>query len=133
MRYALKRSGGEVVAYSTTPIVADEDADVFRSGRTVWADPRPSDGGVVETGPDVPAVVTMRQARRALHAAGLLTSVETAIDALEEPLKTAARIDWDHSQEVQRTATFVSVLAPALNLSEAQLDALFIAASAIPA
>jgi hypothetical protein len=79
----------------------------------------------------VPDSVTMRQARRALHAAGLLAGVEAAIDALTEPDKTAARIEWEYSSEVQRHNGFVAQLAPALSLSEAQLDALFVAAAAL--
>jgi hypothetical protein len=79
----------------------------------------------------VPDAVTMRQARRALHAAGLLSGVEAAIDALAEPEKTAARIEWEYSSEVQRHNGFVEQLAPALSLSEAQLDALFVAAAAL--
>lgn len=84
-----------------------------------------------EPAPEVPSVVTMRQARRALHAAGLLSSVEAAIDTLAEPEKTAARIEWEYSSEMQRHNGFVAQLAPALSLSEAQLDALFVAAAAL--
>lgn len=73
----------------------------------------------------VPASVTMRQARLALHAAGKLAAVEAAIEALPDPPKTAARIEWDYSNEVQRHNGFVASLAPALGLSEVQLDDLF--------
>jgi predicted amidohydrolase YtcJ len=73
----------------------------------------------------VPASVTMRQARLALHATGKLTAVEAAIDALSDPPKTAARIEWDFSNEVQRHNGFVASLAPALGLTEQQLDDLF--------
>lgn len=78
-----------------------------------------------------PPVVSMRQARRALHAAGLLTSVEAAIDALPEPTRTAARIDWDYSNELQRSHPLVAQLSAALALSGEQLDALFTAAAAL--
>lgn len=79
----------------------------------------------------VPAAVTMRQARRALLAAGLLSAVETAIDALSEPERSAARIEWEYSSEVQRHNGFVAQLAPALGLSDAQLDALFVSAATL--
>jgi len=79
----------------------------------------------------VPQRVTMRQARLALLAAGLLPAVEAAIDALAEPAKSAARITWDHSQEVYRTNGLVSQLAPALGLTDAEVDALFIAGDAL--
>lgn len=79
----------------------------------------------------VPGQVTMRQARLALLAAGKLAAVETALNALPEPTKTAARITWDFSSTVQRRNGLVSQLGPALGLTEEQIDALFIAAAAI--
>lgn len=78
--------------------------------------------------PPAPFEVTMRQARRALHAAGLYTSVDAAIAALPEPQRTAAAIDWEFSNTVQRSNPTFSSLATALGLSSAQLDALFVAA-----
>jgi hypothetical protein len=79
----------------------------------------------------IPQEVTMRQARLALFGAGLLASVESAIDALPEPQKTAARIEWDHSQTVQRSRGIVLQLGTAMGLSSAQIDALFVQAAAL--
>ena len=79
--------------------------------------------------PVVPAAVTMRQARLALLGAGLLDDVEVAIAALPSPQKEAARIEWEYSQEVQRHNGFVSVLAPALGMTDEQTDALFMEAA----
>lgn len=79
----------------------------------------------------VPTKVTMRQARRALLGAGLLASVTAAIAALPSPQKEEAQIEWEYSQEVQRHNGFVSLLAPSLGLSAAQLDALFVTAAAL--
>lgn len=76
----------------------------------------------------VPQEVTMRQARLALLGAGMLANVESAIDALPEPPRTAARIEWDHSNTVQRYNTFVIQLGGLLGLTSQQLDELFIAA-----
>lgn len=73
--------------------------------------------------------VTMRQARLALHALGKLELVDAAIDALPEPPRVAARITWDHSQTVQRSNPMLALLAPALGLSDADLDAIFEAAA----
>ena len=81
--------------------------------------------------PQAPASVTMRQARLALHAAGLLSAVETAIDALPEPPKTTARIEWDYASEVHRASSFVALLGTALELDEHGLDDLFFAAAEI--
>ena len=78
-----------------------------------------------------PSEVTMRQARRALLAAGLLDDVEAAINAMSEPARTAARIDWDYSSTVKRDNATLAALAAALGLSGAQLDELFVAAAGI--
>lgn len=79
----------------------------------------------------VPPFVTMRQARLALLAIGKLGDVDTAIDQLSEPNKSAARIEWEYSQEVHRDRPFVAMLAPALGLSDEQLDDLFREAGAL--
>lgn len=78
--------------------------------------------------PQVPYIVTMRQARLALHAAGLLQSVEAAINAMVEPDKTAARIEWDYASEVHRASEFVTLLGAALELDKQSLDDLFLKA-----
>ena len=67
----------------------------------------------------------MRQARLALSAAGVLPQVDAAINALDEPQRTVARIEWDYSQEVERNRELVQLLGPALGLSDDQLDDLF--------
>ena len=81
--------------------------------------------------PSIPQEVTMRQARLALHNAGLLASVEAAINALAEPKQSTARIEWDHSQTVQRSRGLVLELGTAMGLTSAQIDALFVAAAAL--
>ena len=81
--------------------------------------------------PKVPEKVTMRQARLALLGAGLLPSVDAAIDSLPEPTKSAARIEWEYSGEVWRDKALVQALAPALGLTDAQLDQLFITAATL--
>lgn len=76
----------------------------------------------------VPQTVTMRQARLALLGAEKLALVDAAIDGMPEPQKSAARIEWEYSNEVQRNNSFVSALGPALGMTEEQIDALFVAA-----
>lgn len=89
--------------------------------------PEPTDPVV----PAIPQIVTMRQARLALLAQGLLAQVETAINALPEPQRSAARIEWDYSSEVHRDRPFVQQLGAALGLSSEQLNLLFIKAAAL--
>jgi hypothetical protein len=80
----------------------------------------------------VPKSVTMRQARLALLGAGILSGVDTAIDALPSPQKEQARIEWDYSSEVFRDKQLVGMMTSALGLTDEQVDQLFIAASNIP-
>ena len=79
----------------------------------------------------VPEKVTMRQARLALHGAGLLPQVQAAIDALPEPPRTLAQIEWDYSSEVFRNREFVNMLGSQLGLTDEQIDQLFIQAATL--
>lgn len=79
----------------------------------------------------VPNIVTMRQARLALLAAGLLAPVNAAVAAMPGAEGDAARIEWEFSSTVERNWPLVEALAVALNLTEQQLDDLFVAAAAL--
>lgn len=70
-------------------------------------------------------VVTMAQARLALHGAGLLDSVETALVALPEPDRTKATIQWEYATSVHRLHGWVEAIGPSLGVTEAELDGLF--------
>jgi hypothetical protein len=85
---------------------------------------------VVEATP-VPAQVTMRQARLALHSAGLLSGVDLAIAGMTEPAKTQAAIEWEYAQTVDRNAGLVPAMATALGMTESQIDDLFILAATL--
>jgi hypothetical protein len=73
----------------------------------------------------VPQSVTMRQARLALLQQGILAQVDTVIDSLDEPERSAAKIEWEYSQSVERERPFVQALAPGLGLTDDDLDNLF--------
>ena len=80
----------------------------------------------------VPVEVTPRQARRALLAAGLLDDVEAALDAISDPqVKAIAKIEWATAQQVRRDWPLLLQVAGQMGLTDEQLDALFVAASAI--
>lgn len=81
--------------------------------------------------PPVPSQVTMRQARLALLAAGVLAGVDAFLDSLPSPQKEAARIEWEYAATVDRESALVQSLAGALDLDSAELDALFTAAAAL--
>jgi hypothetical protein len=72
------------------------------------------------------ASVTMRQARLALHRAGLLAQVDAAIASDVE-----AQIEWEYAQTVERHSPLVQNLAAGLGLTEEQLDNLFTLASTL--
>lgn len=71
--------------------------------------------------PKVPESVTMRQARLALLAAGVLATVDAAVASAGD----AAKIEWEYATEVKRDWPLVVQMATALGLD---LDALMIAA-----
>lgn len=93
-----------------------------------WALP---DSPVPIIKPPVPSVVSMRQAQLALLQAGLLHSIQPIIDSMSEPGKSIASIEWNKSSEVHRYEGFALTMASLLNLTEDQLDDLFILAGTL--
>lgn len=82
--------------------------------------------------PAVPASVSMFQARAALLDAELLDAVQSALDGMPEGTpKRRAMLAWDYAQTVDRDSQFTAMLAAALDLDDAALDRLFVAAAAI--
>lgn len=75
----------------------------------------------------IPSVVSMRQARLALLQSNLLAQVNTAIETGAE----ADKITWEYATEVNRNDALVKNMATALQLTEQQLDDLFLIASGL--
>jgi hypothetical protein len=65
--------------------------------------------------------VTMRQARLALLAAGLLDDVDAAVASASR----AVQIEWEFSGTVERASPLVAAIAAGLSMDDAALDALF--------
>lgn len=84
-----------------------------------WQEPEPMPDPV----PEIPQVVTMRQARLALLSRGMLAGIDAAVQAMGE----AARIEWEFADTVARSHPLVQ----AIGLTEAQLDELFVEAAAL--
>jgi len=127
MIYFKHPTTGEVFAYET-----QYERDQFGGDQLVEMTPEEVQAHVSLTAAQqIPQVVTMRQARLALLGAGLLAQVDAAIEALPEPQKSAARIEWDYSSEVHRDRAFVQQLGAALGLTDQQLDDLFTQAAAL--
>ena len=74
----------------------------------------------------VPESVTKLQAYTALSAAGYTAEFDSFF--VQNP---EAKTIWDLASEVERQNPLVSVIADALGLDDAQVDALFIAASRV--
>lgn len=83
----------------------------------------------VSPAPDIPSVVTMRQARAALILNGLEEAVDAAVRAIPGIEGKLAVNDWDRATELRRDHPLVRALTPALGLTSEQLDALFVQAS----
>lgn len=85
--------------------------------------------------PEVPQLVSQRQARQALLLTGLLDSVPAAITALDDGTPEGkqkmrlAQIEWEDSQTFERHRPLVIEIASAIGLDDAGLDALFIEAA----
>ena len=77
----------------------------------------------------VPQTVSPYQARIALLNAGLLDAVNALVANPSTPRQ--AVIAWEYATVIERYSPFISSLAPALSLNDAQVDALFIAAAQV--
>ena len=75
----------------------------------------------------VPVKVSMRQARLALHGAGLLDDIETIITILG----ATAKIEWDYSTEVQRKHPLIAAVQAQNQMTNDQIDDLFILAATL--
>lgn len=124
---AVDRAMLKLPATATDIRVLDESAlPATRERRNSWAYNNDKTAVLAGAAP-VPPSVTMRQTRLALLGAGLLDAVTAAITAAGP----AAKIEWEYAGDVQRSAGLVPAMAAALGMSDAQLDALFIAAAAL--
>lgn len=77
----------------------------------------------------IPPVIQNWRAKAVLSLNGLLISVQEAIDALPEPQKTIVKTAWEGNADLSRNGETVTAIAAACNLSDEQLDDLFIEAA----
>jgi len=81
--------------------------------------------------PPIPATVTRFQALAVLAAGGYLDTVRTYIATLGEDNIT--RLAWENAADWERSSPTLNALATMLNLTSAEVDALFVAASQVSA
>ena len=79
----------------------------------------------------VPFEVQLWRIRTVLKLMQLETQIESAIDAMPEPSKTAATYIWKFGTTVERASQTVLLLQSVLQLTDEQVDDLFIQADAI--
>jgi hypothetical protein len=77
----------------------------------------------------VPEQVPAHHMRRALRAFGLLTVVNSYMDAL--PDDAPMRDDWEYAPYLRRDAAGIETARVALGITTEQVDALFVAAAAV--
>ena len=73
---------------------------------------------------NVPAVVTPRQIRLALNAAGLRDAVENAVAASDQAIKDW----WEYALDIERKHPLIESMAQQLGITDQQIDTLFVAA-----
>lgn len=81
--------------------------------------------GEDEGAPAAPASVTPYQMRQALAAAGLREAVEAAVGRAPSEVRDA----WEYALAVERRSPLISAIGAMLDLTDAQIDALFVAAA----
>jgi hypothetical protein len=118
-------------ATNTAVQVFDEDG-ISRMSMIASALP---EGAVVEPyvpqPPPIPQSVTRFQALAVLAAGGYLDTVRTYINTLDQ--NNVQRLAWENAADWERSSPTLNALAQMLNLTDAQVDELFIAASQVSA
>ena len=72
----------------------------------------------------IPQVITMRQARLQLLEVGLLDDAEALV-----ALDRKSQIEWEYASEVYKQSQLVEAMKGGLNLTDTQIDEMFIEAS----
>lgn len=76
--------------------------------------------------------VTPRQIRQALVLSGVtLEQIDTALNALPEPMKTMAKVEWEYSNSFQRNRPLVAAVGVMLGWTSGQIDALWLFAGTL--
>lgn len=113
--------------YAARYVIAPDEVGIgYRKVGDQWQSP---DQHQPVEPPAVPLVVSMRQARLALLHAGKLAAINAAIANLPGEQGDVVRIEWEFSTIVERSKPAVAAIAKTLDLTDADLDQLFIAAA----
>lgn len=117
------------------PLSEEQIEGVLDAHRVIWqgitAPPLPPPPPLRSA---VPNIVAKNKAKKLLLQMGLLAQVEAAIAAAPSPGGDFLRIDWADATHLRRDAPYIGQIGALLDppLSSEQMDAMFIAADALP-
>jgi hypothetical protein len=80
---------------------------------------------------EIPQEVQLWRVRTILKLSGLESNIETALNGLDEPMKTGALYVWNYGTTIERQSATVQLLQYILGLTDTQVDDIFIQANAI--
>lgn len=79
----------------------------------------------------LPQEIQLWRVRTILKLSGLESNIETALNGLDEPMKTGALYVWNYGTTIERGSATVQLLQYVLGLNDTQVDDIFIQANAI--
>jgi hypothetical protein len=79
----------------------------------------------------LPQEVQLWRVRTILKLSGLESNIETALNGLDEPMKTGALYVWNYGTTIERQSATVQLLQYVLGLTDTQVDDIFIQANGI--
>ncbi|MCL2876643.1 MAG: hypothetical protein FWF12_10250 [Betaproteobacteria bacterium] len=120
------------LADQVTPELTQEEPPAVPEGKKLVWDWECDKWALEDLPPPPPLeVVSMRQARLALHMAGKLDAVNQAIASMPGDKGEAARIEWEYAQEVRRGNPLTSAMVAHMGMDEEAVDELFGAAACL--
>ena len=79
--------------------------------------------------PIIQQEVQLWRVRTILKLSGLESNIETALNGLDEPMKTGALYIWNYGTTVERSSQTIQLLQMVLGLTDSQVDDIFIQAN----
>jgi len=126
MQIATQEITGDVVNY---PLGNAEEKPGWTIREVATIPPGPGrlkwNGTALERVPVLPPIIDelpLWRVKAVVELMGLKTSVEAAIDGMEEPTRTVVRNSWIDGNVMARSSATVNAVGAALGLSDAQLD-----------